>query len=160
MSSEHEEICFEHSNKEMLLLRENFRQLIVKGMHVGKDMKMILLGKFEDNHGHSHSHGGEEPPDQQEFITAQQLLADNNPYESHGDDVLSSGHKFTSNQNIIEPFEKMGKSKPKKKKVVKKSSRRNKVLHEETKESENWGDESHGFGTNKRGDMDIEMRQK
>jgi len=39
------------------MLRENFRQLIVKGMHVSKDVKIILLDKNEDSHSHSHGHG-------------------------------------------------------------------------------------------------------
>ena len=43
MSSDHDEICFEKGNKEMLKLRENFRQLAIKGMHLSKEKRIMLM---------------------------------------------------------------------------------------------------------------------
>ena len=43
MSSDHDEICFEKGNKEMLQLRENFRLLAITGMHLSKDKRVILM---------------------------------------------------------------------------------------------------------------------
>ena len=48
-SSEHDDICFENSNKEMLALRDNFRKLVVKGLQVPKKVKLVLLDKLDEN---------------------------------------------------------------------------------------------------------------
>jgi len=118
------------------MLRENFRQLIVKGMHVSKDVKLILLDKNEDSHSHSHGHS---------LAIETNINYDASfpilNHEANGtfSEQKSSNHLFIPNEiSGSDPYEH------KKKKKTKRNIKKGTTI-EESKEVD-WGDDDYGFG--------------